>query len=164
MPMIQVADCQIPVAPHQVILRAVAREFRVSVHAIRCPQRHDRLVKPRQAAMYLLREILGLSWTRIGQVTRHDHTTAIYAHARCVKEFETKTELAQKINRLEDYLRARLQKPKGQMFRYVTHARADAYLRLGWMPTTSLEGTYHGQWSVLMKWICPSCPIVEPRS
>jgi hypothetical protein len=46
--------------------------------------------------------------------------------------------------------------------RFVLHHRADDYLRLGWCPSAALEGTPHGQYCVLMSWLC-QCPPVEPR-
>lgn len=47
--------------------------------------------------------------------------------------------------------------------RWVRHARADDYLRLGWLPLSTLEHTPHGQFSVHMAWIC-NCKAVEPRA
>jgi hypothetical protein len=51
--------------------------------------------------------------------------------------------------------------------RFVRHDRAGDYLRLGWCPSLcdrspALDGTPHGQYSVLMSWIC-QCRPVEPR-
>ena len=37
-------------------------------------------------------------------------------------------------------------------FRYVPHAQVAAYEAKGWTKTGSLDGTSHGQWSVLMMW------------
>ena len=39
-------------------------------------------------------------------------------------------------------------------FRMVPHHLAEDYCRLGWMPTPALAGTIHGEWSVLMIWLC----------
>lgn len=40
------------------------------------------------------------------------------------------------------------------IYRMVPLAEADDSVRLGWVPTPALNGTTHGQWSVLMLWIC----------
>ena len=40
------------------------------------------------------------------------------------------------------------------IYRMVPHHEADDSCRLGWEPTQALNGTTHGQWSVLMMWIC----------
>ncbi|MGF7053971.1 hypothetical protein GGC47_003159 [Bosea sp. OAE752] len=45
------------------------------------------------------------------------------------------------------------------LFRYVRHAKVDAYMRRGWMIAADL-GPTHGTWSVLM-WHC-SCGQVTP--
>lgn len=47
--------------------------------------------------------------------------------------------------------------------RFVRHHDALDYLRLGWIPRATLDGTTHGQWSVHVEWICPTCPPIEPR-
>lgn len=45
-------------------------------------------------------------------------------------------------------------------YRYVIHERVLDYLRLGWAVAADL-GPTHGQWSVLMIWLC-DCRCVEP--
>lgn len=49
------------------------------------------------------------------------------------------------------------------IYRMVPHHEADDSVRLGWMPTPALDGTIHGQWSVLMLWLC-ECPMRVPLS
>lgn len=49
------------------------------------------------------------------------------------------------------------------IYRYVRHSEVEDFIRLGWLPTNALEGTSHGQWSVLCRWICPACVPVEPK-
>lgn len=46
--------------------------------------------------------------------------------------------------------------------RFVTFDRAERYLQLGWLPSTALAGTHHGEWSCLMVWIC-QCKCIEPN-
>lgn len=39
-------------------------------------------------------------------------------------------------------------------FRYILHARVLDHARLGWMIADTLDGTPHGQYAVLMVWLC----------
>jgi hypothetical protein len=48
------------------------------------------------------------------------------------------------------------------LLRFVRLRNANDYLALGWMSTPDLFGSYHGTWSVLMKWIC-DCEPREPN-
>lgn len=48
-----------------------------------------------------------------------------------------------------------------RLFRYVPHHRTLDYARLGWTIADTLEGTPHGQWAILMTWLC-ECPCVQP--
>ena len=48
-----------------------------------------------------------------------------------------------------------------RIFRYVLIELAEDYCRLGWVPSPALEGTHHGDYSVLMEWMC-GCPVIEP--
>jgi hypothetical protein len=52
--------------------------------------------------------------------------------------------------------------PMTTWHRFVPHDRTIDYLRLGWCPSPALDDTPHGQYSVLMSWIC-QCQPVEPR-
>lgn len=45
--------------------------------------------------------------------------------------------------------------------RFVLHERVAAYLQLGWMALSSLEGTNHGIYSTHCIWLC-DCEPVEP--
>jgi hypothetical protein len=47
-------------------------------------------------------------------------------------------------------------------FRYVPHHLVDDYQLLGWMMVDDLGGTPHGQWQVLMEWLC-DCPLRESK-
>jgi hypothetical protein len=59
----------------------------------------------------------------------------------------------------------RLMKPPSgttRVFRYVLIERIADYQRLGWTVAADL-GPVHGQWSVLMEWLC-ACRMVEPTA
>lgn len=43
----------------------------------------------------------------------------------------------------------------------VGHHLVPDWLNVGWMVVADL-GSTHGEWSVLMSWVCPSCPVVKP--
>ena len=49
-----------------------------------------------------------------------------------------------------------------RIFRYVPIGLAGDYCRLGWVPSPALRDTYHGEFAVLMEWVC-GCPACEPR-
>ena len=46
--------------------------------------------------------------------------------------------------------------------RMVPHEEAADSVLLGWIPTAGLNGTTHGQWSVLMLWIMCEHPMRIP--
>jgi hypothetical protein len=48
------------------------------------------------------------------------------------------------------------------IFRYVAHQHVLDYARLGWNIADVLDGSPHGEHSILMAWLC-DCPCVEPR-
>jgi hypothetical protein len=45
--------------------------------------------------------------------------------------------------------------------RYVPHARAEDYCRVGWCISDAFEGTPHAPYSVFCVWLC-ECKPVEP--
>jgi hypothetical protein len=46
--------------------------------------------------------------------------------------------------------------------RYVPHALAEDYSRLGWCIADAFEATPHGAYSVICAWLC-DCRPIEPR-
>jgi chromosomal replication initiator protein len=63
----------------ELVLHAVCQHFRVSLAELVGPGRRREIVLPRQIAMYLLREELGLSLVEIGQrLGGRDHTTVLH--------------------------------------------------------------------------------------
>ncbi len=88
--------------PNQVI-KAVADYYEVSQNDLvgRCRQKS--IVEPRQITMYLLRDILGLSYPDIGQkLGKRDHTTAIYATNKISEGINKDQDLNQKILAIKD--------------------------------------------------------------
>jgi chromosomal replication initiator protein len=92
------------VSPAQVI-KAVADYFQVDVADLTGRCRKNTIAEPRQVAMYLLREILGLSYPSIGEkLGKRDHTTAIYAYNKLSKEVSKDQNLNQKIIAIKDII------------------------------------------------------------
>lgn len=62
------------------IKRAVCGHFGIDASTMTSAARNRHLVRPRQIAMYLCREIAGRSYPEIGRLFgNRDHTTALYA-------------------------------------------------------------------------------------
>ncbi|MEK7462864.1 MAG: chromosomal replication initiator protein DnaA [Patescibacteria group bacterium] len=92
------------VSPAQVI-KAVADYFQVEVADLTGRCRKNTIAEPRQVAMYLLREVLGLSYPSIGEkLGKRDHTTAIYAYNKLSKEISKDQNLNQKIIAIKDII------------------------------------------------------------
>ncbi len=87
------------------IINSVADFFEVSPNDLigRCRQKS--IVEPRQITMYLLRDILGLSYPDIGQkLGKRDHTTAIYAYSKLAEEINKNQDLNQRIIAIKDVI------------------------------------------------------------
>lgn len=90
------------VSPEKII-QSVATYFQVPAEDIIGKGRKQELIEPRQVAVYLLREILDLSYPAIGdKLGKRDHTTAIYAYNKITKELQANQELNQKVIMLRD--------------------------------------------------------------
>ena len=68
------------------ILKTVADEFGVTIEDMISHSRRKEVVIPRQIAMYLLRDMLELSYPHIGEKMGRDHTTAIHSYEKINKE------------------------------------------------------------------------------
>lgn len=92
------------VSPAQII-KAVADYFQVDVSDLTGRCRKNTIAEPRQVAMYLLREVLGMSYPSIGEkLGKRDHTTAIYAYNKLSKEISKDQNLNQKIIAIKDII------------------------------------------------------------
>ena len=81
------------------IIQAVAEFYDLKEREILSSSRKKEIVKPRQIAMYLLREELKGSFPFIGRkFGGKDHTTAIHAHGKILKETEKNEILVEEIN------------------------------------------------------------------
>lgn len=80
------------------ILNAVATHYRVPLADLVGPKREKTIVRPRQIAMYMMREETQLSLPEIGRVLGgRDHTTVMYGCDKISKELEQNSDLQQEI-------------------------------------------------------------------
>src|SRR3989344_5339029 len=79
------------------ILKSVAEFFNIGLQELIDKGRRKEVVEPRQVAMYLLRDILDMSYPYIGEKLGRDHTTAIHAVEKINQEINKNSSLNQKI-------------------------------------------------------------------
>ncbi len=85
------------------IIRATANFFQIPVDDLIGKCRKKEFVKPRQVAIFLLRDMMELSYPHIGElVGKKDHTTAIHAYEKVNKELNKNSDLNQKIILIKD--------------------------------------------------------------
>lgn len=82
------------------IIGRVASAFGVSEKELRSASRLRSVLVPRQVAMYLARELVGLSLPRIGAAFDRDHTTVLHACRKIEAELETDGVLAARVRQL----------------------------------------------------------------
>jgi chromosomal replication initiator protein len=84
-----------------VIQQAVAKEWGVTTEGLRSKTRTKALTAPRQVAMYLMRELLGLQLVEIGAAFGgRDHSTVIHSLERVSAMLREEPSFAQRIARL----------------------------------------------------------------
>jgi chromosomal replication initiator protein len=87
------------------IENAAAAEFEVTVNEMRSKKRHRRVTVPRQVAMYLQKELLDLTFTRIGErFGGRDHSTVIHS----IQKVESLLQTDPDFRRTLDSIRSRL--------------------------------------------------------
>ena len=90
----------------QHVVQAVCEFYNISQKDLLSKTRKQEIVKPRQIAMYLLREEVKFSFPLIGKkFGGKDHTTAIYAYEKIKKEIEQDTSLEEEINIIKERLK-----------------------------------------------------------
>jgi chromosomal replication initiator protein len=89
------------------VIDAVSKFYDISVEAIKGQGRQREIVKPRQMAMFLLREEANLSYPKIGrEIGGRDHTTVIHAVEKVGGEIEGNEPLRHELNLLKERLYA----------------------------------------------------------
>ncbi len=88
-----------------VIIQTVSDFFEVPTADIMSHSRKQQVVEPRQIAIYLLRDILDLSYPFIGEkLGKRDHTTVLYAYEKIAQEMMRNQTLNQKILSIREML------------------------------------------------------------
>ncbi len=88
-----------------VIIKTVSDYFEVSIADIISRSRRQQIVEPRQIAIYLLRNILDLSYPFIGEkMGKRDHTTVLYAFEKISQDMTRNQTLNQKILSIQEML------------------------------------------------------------
>ena len=87
------------------IVQVVSNLYDLNEKELLSPVRRKEIVKPRQVAMYLLREELKESYPAIGRrFGGKDHTTVIYAWEKIAKELKSNDNLLTEINLIRQRL------------------------------------------------------------
>jgi chromosomal replication initiator protein len=86
------------------VMKAVAEFFNLSIEELTSRTRRKEIVEPRQIAMYLLRDILEMSYPFIGEKMGRDHTTAIHAYEKINQEINKNSSLNQKILSIKEVI------------------------------------------------------------
>ena len=99
-----IADTSPGLSPYG-IQQAVADEWRVTPEALRSKTRTKTLTIPRQAAMYLCRELLGLQLVEIGNAFGgRDHSTVIHSLDRAAELLKSDQDFRQHVEKLKTIL------------------------------------------------------------
>jgi chromosomal replication initiator protein len=86
------------------ILQAVTGFYNIEVADLAGRCRKKEMVEPRQIAMFLLRDMLGLSYPFIGEKMGRDHTTAIHSYEKINTELSKNSTLNQKIFQIKELI------------------------------------------------------------
>jgi len=90
------------ISPNKII-KSVADFFEISVSDLVGKSRKKEIVEPRQITMFLLRDILSMSYPFIGEkVGRRDHTTAMHACEKINKGMNKNIGLGQKVGLIKE--------------------------------------------------------------
>ena len=79
------------------IFSMVAQRTAVPVESIRSRSRKASIVRARQMVVYLIRELLGDSWTSIGDEFDMDHTSMMYAYQKLAADMSHDAELRDRV-------------------------------------------------------------------
>ena len=87
------------------VARAVAREFGVTLPALRSSRRSQALVLPRQCAMWLSRKLCQVSYPELGAFFERQHSSVIHAVRKLEARLDKEPALRQRLARLEGVCR-----------------------------------------------------------
>jgi chromosomal replication initiator protein len=87
------------------IISVVADFYEINPSDITNKSRKQEIVEPRQIAVYLMRDLLKMSYPHIGEkLGKRDHTTALHAYEKIAKDLLQDQSLQQKIMAIKDRL------------------------------------------------------------
>ena len=87
------------------VIKIIANYYNIEEKKINEKTRRQEIVKPRQIAMYLLRNDLNTSYPYIGRrLGQKDHTTAIHAYKKITCDIKNDKKLEQEINNIRDLI------------------------------------------------------------
>jgi len=87
------------------VIETVSNFYNIDADKIHDKTRKQKIVKPRQIIMYLLREDYNFAYPAIGEkIGDRDHTTVIHSYKKIKKALETDSELAQDIHQIRALL------------------------------------------------------------
>lgn len=87
------------------IIKKCAEYFNTTSDLIKGSQRSSEIKSARQAAIYLSREILNLSFPVIAQSFNKNHTTILYSYEKLKKDMELNVSLKENIEKIEELIR-----------------------------------------------------------
>ena len=87
------------------VARAVAREFGITLPALRSSRRSQALVLPRQCAMWLCRKLCHSSYPELGEFFSRQHSSVIHAVRKLEARIDKEPALRQRLARLEGVCR-----------------------------------------------------------
>ena len=87
------------------IVRVVSNFYNIEEDSIYNKTRRKEVVRPRQVAMYILREDFGISFPSIGEkLGGRDHTTIIHSYEKIKEEIKTDSVLSQEVSQIRSIL------------------------------------------------------------
>jgi chromosomal replication initiator protein len=87
------------------IIAAVAGFYKISIKEMKRRTRKASIAVPRQIAVYLIRDITGLSYPTIGRLFGFDHSTAIHAYKKISRNRSADARLNSDIQQMADSIR-----------------------------------------------------------
>ncbi len=93
---------KVNITPAQII-KAVALFFEISPNSLVGRGRSKEFIEPRQITIYLMREMLSMSYPHIAsKVGNRDHTTAIYSYKRVLEAINKDPSLSGRVNMIKE--------------------------------------------------------------
>ena len=87
------------------VLKAIAQFYDIEESSITDKTRKKEVVKPRQIAMYILREDYNISYPAIGaKLGGRDHTTVIHSYDKVKNDIKTNNQLIQELTKIRAML------------------------------------------------------------